>query len=108
MVDNELDGELSRPKETTRKRDTRLNTAPEPPNAAHKHVLVKIGKSAAGVIVQLRCVMCQNKASTTCSGEGCRNVAICANGKRPCYIDHCNGEGPKKKKKTLKYLSRMG
>jgi len=31
---------------TTRERDTRQSTAPEPPKAAHKHVLVKIGKSA--------------------------------------------------------------
>jgi hypothetical protein len=46
MVDSEVNGDLSRPKETTRKRDTRQSTAPEPPKAAHKHVLVKIGKSA--------------------------------------------------------------
>jgi len=95
MVDNELNGELSRPK-ITRKRDTRQSTAPEPPNAAHKHVLVKIGKTSLGVIVQLHCVMCKKKASKTCSGAGCGNVSICANGKRTCHIDHCNGECTKK------------
>jgi hypothetical protein len=69
MVDNELNGELSRPK-ITRKRDTRQSTAPEPPNAAHKHVLVKIGKTPLAVIVQLHCAMCKKKASATCSGSG--------------------------------------
>jgi hypothetical protein len=89
---------------TTRELKTRQSTALEPPNAAHKHVLVKIGKSAEGVIVQLRCVMCKKKASTTCSGEGCGNVTICANGKRSCFIDHCNGEGPGKKKGRTRYI----
>ena len=47
MVDNELNGELSRLK-ITRKRYTRQSTAPEPPNAANKHDLVKIGKIPLG------------------------------------------------------------
>ena len=47
--------------------------------------------------MQLHCVMCKKKASKTCSGAGCGNVSICANGKRTCYIDHCNGECTKKK-----------
>ena len=39
----------------------------------------------------------QEKGIDTCSGAGCGNVSICANGKRTCYIDHCNGECTKKK-----------
>ena len=57
-----------------------------------------IGKTPPlAVIVQLHCAMCKKKASATCSGSGCGNVSICANGKRTCNIDHCNGECTKKK-----------
>ena len=93
MVDNILDGQVSRPKENTRKRSAVAE--PDVPNAADKHVLTKIGTyESSGMPVQLHCVMCKAKTTTMCSGAGCRGVTICMTRKRTCYVDHCNGEGP--------------
>jgi hypothetical protein len=87
MVENVLDGKISRPKENKRKRVA----VPYVPNAAGDHVLAKIGEYTNGMPVQLHCVMCHKKATTCCTG--CK-VAICQSAKRTCYTDHRNGDGP--------------
>jgi hypothetical protein len=60
MVENVLDGKISRPKENKRKRVA----VPYVPNAAGDHVLAKIGEYTNGMPVQLHCVMCHKKATT--------------------------------------------
>lgn len=84
MVDNELDGMVSRPKENKRKRATPL------PNDTDSHVLSKM---------QLHCAMCHKKTPTYCTAAGCGRVTICQSGKRSCHIDHSSGVARKRSKK---------
>ena len=94
MVDNELDGMVSRPKENKRKRATPL------PNDTDSHVLSKIGTyPGTKTPVQLHCAMCHKKTTTYCTAAGCGRVTICQSGKRSCHIDHSSGVARKRSKK---------
>lgn len=94
MVDNELDGKVSRPKEKKRKRATPL------PKNTDSHVLSKIGTyPGTKTPVQLHCAMCHKKAPTYCTAAGCGRVTICQSGKRSCHIDHSSGVARKRSKK---------
>ena len=97
MVDNELDGAVSR--STLRRRShTTAATSSEAANTSTLHPLVPVGNYASGMPAQLHCVMCGKKTKTVCNGDGCRGMAICKTSKRSCYEDHCLGEGPSPKK----------
>ena len=97
MVDNELDGAVSRPT-LGRRSLTTAATSSEAANTSTLHPLVPVGKYASGMPAQLHCVMCGKKTTTVCNGDGCRSMAICKTSKRSCYEDHCFGEGPSPKK----------
>lgn len=97
MVDNELDGAVSRPILRGRSLTTAA-TSSEAANTSTLHPLVPVGKYASGMPAQLHCVMCGKKTATLCKGAGCRGMAICKAAKRSCDEDHCFGEGPTPKK----------
>jgi hypothetical protein len=100
MIDNELDGSVSRPS-TRRKRpvtEAALTSQPEDEGLVHR--LVSMGhysearRLKAGEkdsIIQVRCDVCLSKCSTYCAAAQCKRAPICATHKRNCFAQHKEG-----------------
>jgi hypothetical protein len=95
MVDNELDGSISRPRLQSR----RSVVAPELDMraTASTHRLELIKKEAYGY-KQLHCIYCRLKSSFCCTGEGCAGAVVCRSSERNCYDKHIAGESPPKRR----------
>jgi hypothetical protein len=113
MIDNELDGCVSRP--LSKKRVRHVTEAVEMPEEGATHQLQHIGRLSearplkAGEknqLIQLRCTVCNKKTSTFCTKVGCGQSPVCNSTKRRCFQDHCTGDFPvdmaKRRKSKMK------
>ncbi len=107
----EVDGKVSRPKKKTR---TSLARKLETPEVGPVHQLHAFGHIAdvrplkeeeKNKVIQLRCHVCNKKASTYCAATGCANMPVCNSPKRSCFVLHCQGVTRELKKKSRRRYS---
>jgi hypothetical protein len=102
MVDNEIDGSTSRPTPAKRSRPV-SGDLDMPAGSGPTHDLQPIGyisevrvlkPDEKDALVQLRCTVCNKKASTYCTLPACDRAAVCASLKRGCFKAHCSNQPP--------------
>jgi hypothetical protein len=106
MVDNEIDGSMSRPSSAKRIRPV-SGVVDMPAGSGDTHDLQPIGHlsdartlkpNEKDALIQLHCSVCTKKASTYCTLPACNRAPVCASLKRGCFKAHCSGDLPLRKK----------
>ena len=99
MIDNELDGALSRPPPAKRARPA-PSALDMPEGSEATHQLATIGRASdvkpltpgkAYYLIQYRCSICSKHCTTYCKAPGCESAPVCNSHKRGCFAAHCTG-----------------
>jgi hypothetical protein len=108
MVDNEIDGSISRPSPAKRIRPV-SGDLDMPAGNGHTHDLEPIGyisevrdlkPNESNKRIQLKCTVCNKKASTYCTLAACNRAAVCASLKRGCFKAHCSGQNKERRRRA--------
>lgn len=110
MIDNEIDGSMSRPTPTKRPRPvTGQIDMPVGDDATHKLQRIGLVSESRALkinekdsLIFLRCAVCTKKTSTNCAGQACGQSAVCSSIQRGCFAAHCSGEGHSSRSKRRK------
>lgn len=100
LVDNKLDGDLSRPN-IRRKRPVTAAAISSLPVEGPVHVLKSMGRYSdvrrlkegeRDALIQIACDVCTKRCSTYCTATQCNRAPVCSTHKRRCLERHKGGE----------------